>query len=111
MAKPKKSYDMHVEVPDGITRDQIMTVVERASAAVGLYISHIGSYSRKKFPNSVHWHFKRHKKEVGLIDATFWDVKSLLWLMIRYREPEWVHEMAPVLQKALDREVKSLAAS
>ena len=110
MAKEKKSYDMHVDMPDDVSREQMMQVVERAAAAVGLYISHIGSYSRKKFPNSVHWHFKRDKKETGLIDATYWDVKSLLWLMIRNSEPEWVHRTAPLLQNALDRELKKLAA-
>ena len=108
MAKEKKSYDMHVELPKGVTRDQMMKLVERASEAVGLYISHIGSYSRKKFPNSVHWHFKRDRKENGLIDATFWDVESLLWLMIRHNEPEWVHTMAPLLREAMAIEVGKL---
>jgi len=108
MTKEKKSYDMHVELPEGVTRGQMIKLVERASGAVGLYISHIGSYSRKKFPNSVHWHFKRDKRENGLIDATFWDVKSLLWLMIRHSEPKWVHEMAPLLQRAMAAEVKKL---
>ena len=110
MAKEKKSYDMYVELPEGVTRDQMMRLVETASATVGLYISHIGSYSRKKFPNSVHWHFKRDKKENGLIDATFWDVKSLLWLMIRHSEPKWVHETAPLLRNAMAKEVAKLQA-
>jgi hypothetical protein len=113
MTKEKKSYDMPVEIPDEIadslSRDEIMNIVERAATSIDLYISHIGSYSRKKFPNSVHWHFKRDKKENGLIDATFWDVKSLFWLMIRYSEPAWVHEMAPKLQDAISREI-ALAA-
>lgn len=110
MAEEKKSYDMHVALPDGVTREQMLSVVERAAEAAGLYISHIGSYSRKKFPNSVHWHFKRDRREKGLIDATFWDVKSLLWLMIRHAEPIWVHETAPRLRAALAREVEALSA-
>ncbi|MEM7290330.1 MAG: hypothetical protein AAF412_08200 [Pseudomonadota bacterium] len=105
MTKEKKSYDMPIDMPEGVSKDKIMSIVERAAASVGLYISHIGSYSRKKFPNSVHWHFKRDKKENGLIDATYWDVKSMFWLMIRYSEPEWVHEFAPKLQEALDMEL------
>lgn len=108
MTKEKKSYDMHIELPEGVTREEMMNLVERASKATGLYISHIGSYSRKKFPNSVHWHFKRDKKENGLIDATFWDVKSLLWLMIRNNEPQWVHQTAPLLKQAMAAEVAKL---
>lgn len=105
MATEKKSTDMYVDLPDGIGRDRVMAAVERAAASVGLHISHIGGYSRKKYPGSVHWHFKRDKKEPGLIDATYWDIRSLLWLMIRHREPDWVHETAPKLQRALRREL------
>ena len=82
-----------------------MKAVERSAAAAGLYISHIGGYSRKKYPNAVHWHFKRGAKEVGLLDATYWDVKSVFWLMIRRSEPPWVKEMVPVLLKELRNEL------
>lgn len=111
MAKEKKSDDVYVQLPEGVTKAQVMRVVERAATAAGLYISHIGGYSRKKFPNSVHWHFKRDKNEPGLIDATFWDVKSLLWLMIRHREPTWVHETAPKLKAAMQTELARLKPS
>ena len=107
--KEKKSTDIYVDLPEGVSRKQIMGVVERAAAAAGLYISHIGGYSRRKYPGSVHWHFKRDKSETGLIDATYWDVKSLLWLMIRHREPTWVHRTAPKLKRALQAELKALS--
>lgn len=104
----RKSDDHHVDIPDGITADEMLGLVERAAEAAGLYISHIGGYSRTKFPNSVHWHFKREPGERGLLDATFWDVKSLFWLMIRHREPEWVHDKVPELLAALRAEVRAL---
>ena len=103
--KAKKSDDYYVELPQGITRKQIMQAVERAAVAAGLYISHIGGYSRKRYPNAVHWHFKREPKEVGLLDATYWDVKSLFWLMIRHSEPQWVKDKVPVLIAELEREM------
>ena len=67
-------------------------------------------YSRTKYPNSVHWHFKRDPKEPGVLDATFWDVKSLFWLMVRHREPAWVHDVVPTLLRALRVETQRLAA-
>ena len=106
----KRSDDYPVEVPEGITPDEMQRIVERAADSVGLYISHIGSYSRKKYPNSVHWHFKRDPKEPGLLDATYWDVKSLFWLMIRRSEPKWVQRMVPKLLRALRREVADLVS-
>lgn len=101
----KRSDDHYVEIPAGITKRQMTRIVQRAASSAGLYISHVGGYSRRKYPNSVHWHFKREPGERGLLDATFWDVKSLFWLMIRHREPAWVHDMVPVLLRALRREV------
>ena len=101
----KKSDDYYVDLPDTLSPVQLQSAIERAAKKVGLYISHIGSYSRKKYPNSVHWHFKRDPKEPGLIDATFWDVKHLFWLMVRHREPAWVHELVPDFLDALKHEV------
>jgi len=93
----KQSDDHYVEVPDESSPEEMGDLVERAADRAGLYISHIGGSSRKKFPNSVHWHFKRSPKEPGLLDATFCDVKSPFWLEIRrleirHSEPAWVHE-------------------
>ena len=99
MVVEKRSTDIYVALPEGVTGKQVASVVERAAAAVGPYISHVGGYSRTKYPNAVHWHFKRDRQERGLIDATYWDVKSLLWLMVRHREPRWVHETAPLLRR------------
>ncbi|MCE8001159.1 MAG: hypothetical protein HEP70_20215 [Rhodobiaceae bacterium] len=105
MAKEKKSYDLVIGIDDKMTKETMMGVVERAAKAAGLYISHIGGYSRVKYPNSVHWHFKRHKKEPGLIDATFWEEGAKFWLIVRNNEPQWVHDIAPMLQKALKKEL------
>ena len=102
----KRSDDYYVEIPSGLSKREMSEIVERAAERAGLYISHIGGYSRKKYPNSVHWHFKRDPKEAGLLDATFWDVKSLFWLMIRHREPQWVKDKVPVLLSSLRKEIK-----
>jgi len=84
MAKEKKSYDLDLPLSAAMTREEALGLVERAAEATGLYISHIGGYSRVKHPNSVHWHFKRDKKEPGLIDATYWQEGVKFWLVIDY---------------------------
>lgn len=107
--KEKKSIDYYIDLPAGVSKRQIMPAVERAAKAAGLYISHIGGYSRVKYPGSVHWHFKRDKNEAGLIDATFWDVKSLLWMMVQKRNAPWVKAAVPKLRRALQHEMALLA--
>lgn len=105
MAKEKKSYDLDVTITDVMDKATMMGLVKRAAAATSLYISHIGGYSRVKYPNSVHWHFKRDKKEPGLIDATFWKEGTRFWLIVRNNEPQWVHDTAPRLQSVLQDEL------
>jgi|GEM_PF-4270156 len=56
--KAKKSDSYYVALPAGTTHKQVMRAVERAASAAGSYISHVGGYSRKKYPNAVHWHPK-----------------------------------------------------
>ncbi|GAB5469806.1 MAG: hypothetical protein Kilf2KO_28360 [Rhodospirillales bacterium] len=108
MIKEKKSYDLYLQVPDEMDQERMMAIVDRAAAASGLYISHLGGYSRVKYPNSLHWHFKRDRKEPGLIDATFWNEGAKFWLMVRHNEPAWVHDTAPRLHAALRRELALL---
>ena len=98
----KKSAEYQIPLPKQMHKDEMQRVVERAAASCGMYISHIGSYTRVKYPNSVHWHFKRDKKEPGLIDATFWDVENRFWLVVRDREPAWVHAMVPAFLQAIE---------
>lgn len=108
MAKARKSYDLEVAISDKAGKELMMDLVERAAAAMGLIISHIGGYSRVKYPNSVHWHFKRDRNEPGLIDATYWQEGMRFWLIVRNNEPQWVHETAPRLQRALQAELSEL---
>jgi len=64
----KKSDDYYIDIPEGISKSAIQDIVANAAEQSGLYISHIGGYSRSKYPNSVHWHFKRSPQETGLLD-------------------------------------------
>lgn len=102
--KEKKSDNYYIEIPEGVEKKTLMPLVEKAAQSAGLYISHIGKYLAHKHPGSVHWHFKRDKKEAGMLDATFYDVESLFWLMIAHRNPQWVKDKVPVLIHALKKE-------
>ncbi len=110
MAKEKKSDSYYIDIPKGVSKSALMPLVERAAESAGLYISHIGKYLAHKHPGSVHWHFKRDKNESGILDATFFDVESLFWLMIAHRNPQWVKDKVPDLIASLEREFSTLDA-
>ena len=100
----KKSDSFYIAIPSGVSKETLMPLVEKAAEKVGLYVSHIGKYLAHKHPGSVHWHFKRDRKESGILDATFFDIESLFWLMIAHRNPQWVHDKVPALMSALESE-------
>lgn len=104
----KKSDSHYIDIPEGVSKAALMPRVERAAAAAGLYVSHIGRYLAHKHPGSVHWHFKRNRREAGCLDATFFDVESLFWLMIAHRQPQWVRDKVPEFRRALEREFATL---
>ncbi len=104
----KKSDNYYIDIPEGVTRKTLMPLVESAAKSAGLYVSHIGKYLAHKHPGSVHWHFKRDKKESGCLDATFFDVQYLFWLMIAHRNPQWVKDKVPELIDTLKKEFSAI---
>ena len=66
MAKESKSVRYDVSLSEKLSGEFVSQVIEKAAKDLGVYISHIGSYSRVKYPNSIHWHFKEHPKEKGV---------------------------------------------
>ncbi len=101
MAKETKSTRYDVMLSKKYSGTRIGKEVEKVASALNVYISHIGSYSRVKYPNSIHWHFKEHPKEKGCLDATFWEEGNEFWIVARHYEPQWVKNKALAMQKHL----------
>jgi len=103
MAKELKSVRYDVKLSKKYSDKEMHKIIEDVSDKLDVYISHIGSYSRKKYPNSVHWHFKEKPKEVGCLDATFWEEGNEFWIVARNREPQWVKDKAKQMQLELGK--------
>jgi len=101
MAKILKSKRYDVALSKKYTGKVISNKVETAARCLKVYISHIGSYSRVKYPNSIHWHFKQHPKEKGCLDATYWEEGNEFWIVARNYEPQWVKDKAVEMQNYL----------
>lgn len=101
MVKKIKSVRYDVVLSKKYTGKHISEEVEKAAKRLDVYISHIGGYSRVKYPNSIHWHFKEHPKEKGCLDATFWEEGNEFWIVARNYEPQWVKDKAIEMQKYL----------
>ena len=101
MAKEPKSERYDVSLRRKYTGKQMQSVIEKTAQALDVYISHTGGYSRVKYPNSIHWHFKEHPKEKGCLDATFWEEGNEFWIVARNYEPQWVKDKARMMQAHL----------
>ena len=106
MAKESKSVRYDVVLSEQWTGSDMQSLIEKAADDLGVYISHIGSFSRKKYPNSIHWHFKQHPKERGCLDATFWEEGNEFWIVARNYEPDWVKETAQQMQNYLSKRLQ-----
>jgi len=100
--KESKSVRYDVSLGKQYKGHQVQKAVEKAANDLGVYISHIGGYSRVKYPKSMHWHFKEHPKEKGCLDATYWEEGNELWIVARNYEPQWVKTKAKELQRYLN---------
>ncbi len=103
MAKALKSVRYDVDLSRKYSGKEMHQIIEDVSKKLDVYISHIGSYSRKKYPNSIHWHFKEHPKEIGCLDATFWEEGNEFWIVARNYEPQWVKDKAKQMQLRLSK--------
>jgi len=105
MDTKSKSKRYQVQLSKTYSGEDISLIIVAVASQLGVYISHIGSFSRVKYPNSIHWHFKEQPKEKGCIDATFWEEGNQFWIDVRNYEPRWVKvkaiEMQSLLQKVL----------
>jgi len=103
ITKSEKSVRYDVELSKRYTGERMHNIIEAAAIDLNLVISHIGGYSRVKYPNSIHWHFKEDLKEKGCLDATFWEEGNEFWIVSRNREPLWVRDKAIALQQYLNK--------
>jgi len=103
MVKELKSVRYDVNLSRKYSGKEFYKIIEIISKKINVYISHIGSYSRTKYPNSIHWHFKENPKEIGCLDATFWEEGNEFWIIARNREPQWVKDKAIEMQEELQK--------
>ena len=79
-------------------------ILRETTFEMGLYMSHITTLSKKKYPGNRHWHFKQeeNKTAAGCLDVTYWPQHAWLWISVRQREPMWVHEAGSDLKERLE---------
>ena len=95
--------EIELEVPNGIREDVLIRCVEEICVADNLTCSLKGTLA--KYPESIHWHFKKDKQK-GILEVTWWKAKQRLWFKVAdNRTGEWINESLSKLKKEIEQQL------
>ncbi len=101
--------EIEVEVPKQSELRSIAEIVERACLAEGLTLTLKGTL--KKYPHSLHWHFKQGKSR-GTLEVTWWEEQQRLWFKLAAgRMGQWTVPAADRLKARIQQTLGRQAAS
>ena len=93
-----------IEIPEDINTEILIAAIERACRAHDLHCTLKGTL--RKYPGSVHWHFKKGKQS-GTLELTWWEDKQRLWFKVADgRTGAWVGES----MRQIKEEIQNLLA-
>ena len=96
------TQNIEVAVTGDLSLDEMEAALAAVASADGLYLSHITTLGRKRYPGNRHWHLKQDPNTTGCLDVTYWPSGPLMWISIRNSEPTWVHRAGKRLRPALE---------
>jgi hypothetical protein len=92
--------EIDLTLPAQIEASIVEQIVERCCAAEGLINNMKGLL--KKYPGSIHWHFKR-ERQAGTLEITLWPKAGRLWLAVQPgRTAPWLEEVIPNLRARIE---------
>jgi hypothetical protein len=92
--------ELEVYIPVPARPASIPHIVEQACAAEGLVLTLKGTLA--KYPNCVHWHFKKGK-ERGALEITWWERENRLWFKVAAgRTGAWIEEAMARLKEQIE---------
>ena len=66
--------------------------------------------TQSKFPGSIHWNFKRPRQK-GTLELTLLIPEQRIWAQVQDgRKAPWIDDELPVLQRTIEKGLKSLAS-
>ena len=92
--------EVELQVPDKVSTNTLVRVVEQACLARGLTCTLKGTLS--SYPGCIHWHFKKDDQK-GILEITWWEKENRLWFKVAAnRAGDWIEESIPILKKQIE---------
>jgi len=82
--------ESNIEIPGDVNGVALIDAIERVCRAHELTCTLKGTLA--KYPDSMHWHFKKGKQK-GTLEITWWESKNRLWFKVAEgRTGAWIEE-------------------
>ena len=96
-----KARNIALPVDPKWTVEEMGALLSGCADELGLIETHVTTLSKKKYPGNRHWHYKQIELGPGCLDVTHWPGGGSVWITVRNREPQWVHDAGDQLATAL----------
>jgi len=97
--------EVELQLPDRVASEAVVRAVEQICASHDLTCTLKGTLIR--YPDSVHWHFKRGR-EKGTLEVTWWGRQHRLWFKVADgRTAAWIDEHLPRLKEKIEKSLLS----
>ena len=96
--------EVELQLPDRLASEAVVGAVEQICASHDLICTLKGTLLR--YPESVHWHFKRGS-EKGTLEITWWESGPRLWFKVADgRTAAWIEERLPELKEKIEKSLR-----
>jgi len=93
--------EIELQIPDGVHKGDLIRCVEDVCVGNNLTCTLKGTL--KKYPGSIHWHFKQDKQN-GILEITWWETENRLWFKVAdNRVSKWIDESIPKLKEEIEK--------
>ena len=93
--------EIELQLPKVVHEGDLVRCVEVVCVTNSLTCTLKGTLA--KYPDSIHWHFKKAKQK-GILEITWWEMKQRLWFKVaNNRTGEWMNESLPKLKEEIEK--------
>jgi hypothetical protein len=99
--------EIEFAVPKRCNLELAEKLIEDVCASMGLIVAMKGTLST--YPGSLHWHFKRDRKQRGTLELTLFTAGRRIWAKVQSgRKAPWINDVLPNIKRAIEKGLRKV---